>query len=555
MQVQTNKWLVYLLILVAALTFRLNVAHYLANDDPDDGRGYEQLARNMLEQHVFSIDKEPPYNPTLIRLPGYPLFLVGVYALFGHGNNEAVRLVQALIDTATCALIALIAFNWTSQPRRKHATAIAAFILAAVCPFPTIYVATILTETLTIFFMAALALATTYALKAKTNKAAHAWWLAAGLAAVLAVLMRPDSGLFAAGAGLTLILVGLLEHRRSAEAKASAHVWRQRLRHIFTRGLVFSSVFALVLTPWAWRNWRLFHVLQPLAPAHAEMPGEFVPHGYNLWLRTWLDDARYIGPMLWDLDDKPIKLEAIPDRAFDSPEEKARVAALLEQYNHPPGSQTVEAGAKDNSETADESDDEQADTDEDESSDDESSDDTDDQSDESDQPEHADVEMTPAIDAGFAEIAHERIRRAPFRFYIWLPLKRACTLWFDTHSAYYPFGGELFPLSELDHSTHQQFWLPLFASLTWVYTLLGLAGAWCLWRDKEGAGWRWLTLAALLTLPRLIFLSTLENPEPRYVVEIFPLLAALGGVAVGALSSKIKFKRLKFKSWPARPDR
>ena len=552
MQVQTNRWLVYLLILVAALTFRLNVAHYLANDDPDDGRGYAQLARNLLEQRVFSIDAEPPYNPTLIRLPGYPLFLAGVYALFGHGNNDAVRLTQALIDTATCVLVALIAFNWTSDPRRRRTTAIAAFLLAAVCPFSTIYVATILTETLTIFFMAALTLATTYALKAQTNRAAHAWWLAAGLCAVLAVLMRPDSGLFAAGAGLTLILVELLQRRTSVEVTASEHSWAQKLWRIFTRGLVFSSVFALVLTPWAWRNWRLFHVIQPLAPAHAEMPGEFVPHGYNLWLRTWIDDGRYIGPMLWALDDQPIKLEQIPERAFDSPEEKARVAALLEQYNHPPNSQAADAAANDKSDAATESDDEQADSDEDQSGDDEtqSSDEADDQSDEADQTEHADVEMTPPIDAGFAEIAHERIRRAPFRFYIWLPLKRAYALWFDTHSQYYPFGGELFPLAELDHTTHQQFWLPLFALLTWIYTLLGLAGAWFLWRDKTGTGWRWLLLAALLTLPRLVFIATLENPEPRYVVEIFPLLAALGGIALGAIISK-----LKLKSWPTRPVR
>src|SRR5205085_7224149 len=387
MQVHSHRWIVYLLIFVAALTFRLNVAHYLANDDPDDGRAYAQLARNLLEQGVFSVDTEPPYNPTLIRLPGYPLFLASVYAIFGHGNNEAVRLVQALIDTATCVLVALIACNWTSDMRRRRASAMAAFVLAAMCPFTTIYVATILTETLTIFLMTALTLTATYALKAETNKAAHAWWAAAGLCAVLAVLMRPDSGLFAAGAGVTLVLVGLLQRRgrTSVEATANEHGWAQKLWHVSTRGFVFSLIFALILTPWAWRNWRLFHVFQPLAPAHGEMPDEFVPRGYNLWLRTWIDDGRYVGPMLWALDDQPIKLEQIPERAFDSGEEKARVAALLEQYNHPPNTQETDAAANDKANSSSATDDEQAadETDEDQSSDEDtqSSDEPDEQSD------------------------------------------------------------------------------------------------------------------------------------------------------------------------------
>jgi hypothetical protein len=42
-------------------------------------------------------------------------------------------------------------------------------------------------------------------------------------------------------------------------------------------------------------------------------------------------------------------------------------------------------------------------------------------------------------------------------------------------------------------------------------------------------------LAALIIFLRLGFFSTLENPEPRYVVEIFPFLAILGGVAISRL--------------------
>src|SRR4030095_1167501 len=86
------------------------------------------------------------------------------------------------------------------------------------------------------------------------------------------------------------------------------------------------------------------------------------------------------------------------------------------------------------------------------------------------------VEMTAEIDAGFEQIARERVASHPLRSYVWLPLKRAHTMWFGTHSQYWPFEGGLLPLEDLDYEHHQQIWLPLFAGLTAVYTLLGLAG-------------------------------------------------------------------------------
>src|SRR5438552_2993667 len=118
---QRGFWIVVLLILSAA-GFRIAIAHFLPNDEPDDGRVYAQLARNVLEQHVYSLDPEPAYQPTLIRLPGYPLFLAGIYSLFGHTNNSAVRIAQALLDTGTCVLVALLAFYWEPDDRRtpKH---------------------------------------------------------------------------------------------------------------------------------------------------------------------------------------------------------------------------------------------------------------------------------------------------------------------------------------------------------------------------------------------------------------------------------------------------
>lgn len=311
----------YVLLILLALSFRLFIALRLANDEPDDGRVYSQIARNVLEQHVYSHDSQPPYAPSIIRLPGYPLFLAGVYKIFGPGNNTAVRLVQAVIDTATCVLIAWVVFEWAVDEERKRHAALIALGLAAVCPFTAIYVATILTEVFTNFLAVATVLAATFAFKATARNRAVVWWIVTGLLAGLAVLFRPDAGLFAAAIGFTLILSALPALRRIREAILFA--------------AVFSMAFCLVLVPWTIRNRRVFHVFQPLAPAHAEMPGEFVPRGYLLWVRTWLDDERYVGPALWALDMKPMRIDDFPDSAFDSDDERERVAALLDKYNHP----------------------------------------------------------------------------------------------------------------------------------------------------------------------------------------------------------------------------
>src|SRR6266581_9371321 len=163
-----TKWFICVALLIIAGGIRVGVAHYLPNDGPGDGRVYAQIARNVLEQHVYSHADQPPYEPSLIRLPGYPLFLASIYSVFGHTNNGAVRIVQALIDTATCGLVALLAFYWQPDQKKKRASALAALALAAVCPFTTIYAATILTEVPTNFLMMAMFVAVTIAFRKLT---------------------------------------------------------------------------------------------------------------------------------------------------------------------------------------------------------------------------------------------------------------------------------------------------------------------------------------------------------------------------------------------------
>ncbi len=577
-----KRWIILLLLFALALTLRLSVAHFLANDEPNDGIVYAQLARNVIEQQTYSLAAAPPYDPTFIRLPGYPLFIAFIYLIFGHGNNEAVRLVQALLDAASCALIACLAFIWQPLAARKWHAAALALALIAVCPFVAIYTATILTETLTTFLVLALVLLATLALKAESWWAQLLWWACAGLCGGALTIVRPDGGLFVAGVGLTLVIVRLCGARDGSNSDAMsrdvsdgevlrqqqqsrARLFMRRVLNTLACGAVLTLVTASFLVPWTLRNERVFHLFQPLAPVYANMPDEFVARGYFRWVRTWIDDERDIEPLLWTLDDKPIKIEQVPDKAFDTPDERERVAALLNAYNHPPpdasddqageekpgesdGDNADNGDSADNTDEADETDkqEDQTDNKADESGADESKNGADnsssDATDEGQAQLEADaaaqpVQMTPEIDAGFAQIADERISRAPVRYYCWLPVKRAAALWFDTHTQYYRFSGELFPLDDLDTDERQQYWLPLFAALVWIYTLLGVAGAVMLWRWRRLGTWRWLLLTLLLIVPRLAFMSTLENPEPRYVVELFALLPLLGGVALSSIRS------------------
>src|SRR6185503_10992876 len=395
-------------------------------------------------------------------------------------------------------------------------SALAALVLAAICPFTTIYAATILTEVPTNFLVMAMFVAATIGFRDKAKRA-WLWWCVTGLVGGFAVLFCPDNGLFVAAVGLTLLTGSALDFFSSEDPKRRrrfALPAQSKVLRTLVAAALLSLAFILVLTPWAIRNWRVFHLFQPLSPAHAEMPGEFVPRGYLLWLRTWIDDERYVATFLWSLDAEPIDIDDLPPTAFDSPQEKDRVAALFDKYNHADeeNSDEDQQDTKD-SQTAEESD----------------------QTEEDGDQEPAAVEMTPEIDAGFAQLARERIARHRFRYYVWLPIKRAGTMWFDTHSQYWPFEGTLLPLDDLDYEHRQQLWLPLFAGLTAVYTLLGLAGSWVLWRARTFTARRGLLLVALAIFLRLVLFSSLENPEPRYLVEFFPFLSILGGIAIAKI--------------------
>src|SRR5437870_1690116 len=250
-------------------------------------------------------------------------------------------------------------------------------------------VTAILKEPLSTFLAVMPVLTASFAFVAKTSRKALGWWTATGILCGLAVLVRPDAVLFIVAALATLIIY--VRAARSDQAKLRKTI--PSLAHALVCAASFVLAFTFTFAAWPIRNAIVFHEFIMLEPKYQSLPNGFVPGGYYEWLRTWVDDERYVKPLRWELNYSPITLDQIPAKAFDSAEERARVAELLEQYNHPRwDSSTLESMTH--------------------------------------------VNITPEIDSGFALIATERRQRGPLRFYIWLPAKRSLALWFEIGRAH-----------------------------------------------------------------------------------------------------------------------
>ncbi len=279
---------------------------------------YGAIARNLLQHGVYGFD---PGAPTLIRLPGYPLFLAACFRVFGVDRYYPVLFLQVFLDLLGCLLLARLAAR-LAPPALRARAASATLWLAAVCPFTACYTATPLTETLELFSITASLLAFARALgvgEALADSRLRGGALAVSVAFwTYAALLRPD------GALLGVVLLGaLLVHGRRAG----------RLRRVLLPSGAAALCSLLAFLPWTFRNWHTFHVFEPLAPRYATDPGEPTNPGFQRWTKTVCADLVCTSEVYWAADDAPIPLDALPVRAFDSPAQLRETAALLNDYN------------------------------------------------------------------------------------------------------------------------------------------------------------------------------------------------------------------------------
>jgi hypothetical protein len=133
--------------------------------------------------------------------------------------------------------------------------------------------------------------------------------------------------------------------------------------------LLVGLIAVLPLAPWALRNWHVFHRFQPLAPRYANEEDEFVPMGFNHWVKTWIADYTSVEEIYWAVPGGKLDVGHLPSRAFDSPQQQEEAAALFSDYD-------------------------------------------------------AVLHMTPELDQRFEAISSQRIRTHPARYYVWLPAVR-----------------------------------------------------------------------------------------------------------------------------------
>jgi hypothetical protein len=440
----------------------------------DDSHLYADIAKNWLSHGIYGITNEGNVVATLTRLPGYPAFLAAIFALFGPDNFKPVFLLQILADLGTCLLIADIARRTCANVAASNRVAKTAFLLAALCPFLANYASVALTETLEIFFTV-LALDSAIAglqavwgdqstaLSAPQNKgpfgAGGLLFLLSGAATGAAILLRPDGGILLASLGLYLsVLVvrgGWQKQTRFALAKA---------------GLIIALAALFPLVPWTFRNWHTLHRFEPLAPRYANEEDEQVPYGFNRWVRTWMADYASVEEIYWPIPGEEVDGSRLPNRAFDSAEQRQATLDALSAYNE-------------------------------------------------------DRSISPELDQRFATLANARIHAHPFPYYVGLPMLRVADMWLRPRT-------ELLPPDvrwwEFNDDPQWSVLAVGFGVLNLFYVGAALIGA---------LRFRTIRYAGLLigfVLLRSAFLGTLENPEPRYTLECYPVVIAMAAHSLAA---------------------
>ena len=434
---------------------------------------YGEIAKNWTQHGVYGfVERAGVPQPTLIRLPGYPLFLVACFRVFGPDSYTAVMAVQAVIDLLACLLLATLAGHLFCARARM-----ATLWLGCLCPFTASYTAAPLTETLTLACIA-VSLYALFRWQREPGFNRWLWTIAAALA--YSILLRPEQGLLAAAILPAMLWMVLRPAAGTDEAK--------RPRNAIARSLpvvVAAVCILLPLVPWTIRNERTFHLLQPLAPRYATDPGESVPLEFQRWYRTWAIDFASTEDVYWNYDGAPIPIADLPDRAFDSPaapgepDQYTRTEALLNDYN----------------DTAND---------------------------------------TPALEARWRTLAAERIEANPLRYYVGLPIARVVDMMLRPRVEMFPVVLEWWKMHE--HPGQTAF-AAAYATLNFFYFALAGWGL-RLWRRSERwaaqAPLAWAMLASILL--RIALLLTLDNSEPRYTLEFFPVLFLLAAIPFARIS-------------------
>lgn len=229
MSKQSTLLIIILVATVIGSFFAFCFPHPVAKD----ALQYDTLAWNFAKGHGYTLSLSPPYLPTMVREPVYPIFLAGIYTLFGH-NYVMVKIIQIILF----ALTALMAYLIASKIFNKKA-AIASGFLVAFCPTLANFPSYLLSETLFTFLLSL----TILWLIRTAYRRRIVYFLVAGILLGTLTLCKAVMFLF-----VLFVMAGFwILQRRDIAAKE---------RWINYSALIFT--FLLTLSPWLIRNYTQF---------------------------------------------------------------------------------------------------------------------------------------------------------------------------------------------------------------------------------------------------------------------------------------------------------
>lgn len=174
--------LIVTLIFLLGLYLRLKAVYTIDYKLSGDARNYHIMAVQLIEKGIFGYKST---SPNAYVTPGYPLFLVLIYKLFGASAEtgiHTVKIIQAILGSLSIALMYFI-----GKRTYNKSCGIMAALFFAIYPTFIICTTTLLTEVFYTFFFLLYLLVQLIALE-KSN---FRWSFINGIFFGIAVLIRP----------------------------------------------------------------------------------------------------------------------------------------------------------------------------------------------------------------------------------------------------------------------------------------------------------------------------------------------------------------------------
>ncbi len=206
-------------------------------------------------------------------------------------------------------------------------------------------------------------------------------------------------------------------------------------------------------------------------------------------MKTWMADYASVEEIYWPVPGDTVDADKLPGRAFDSEAQRQQTEELLADYNQV-------------------------------------------------------LHVTPELDARFAALAGQRIRHAPLRYYVWLPLLRIADMWLRPRTETLPSDTRWWEFNDDPKWSALAVALGIIGLVYVGMAAAGLAKA----REITFFG----LLLAFLVL-RSVFLGTLENPEPRYTLECYPVVIILAAAFLAKTDKTAELTVVSLQSLVFRP--